>query len=161
MRNLCILSICLLLSACVSGGMKPDSAVLDYEARLQALRTELAQVPGVQLADAKPLSASFPVGTLFVEGSVLPTTGETSPLAALATVLRQSGFNWRLKVRAASGEGELYDKNLAAMRAKVLRTYFKNAGIDMQRIPLTAVAEAGASLELELVQQTTKSSLEE
>ena len=149
MRNLCLLLFCLLLTACVSGtGLKEEPPGLSP----QQLRIELAKVSGVRIADGEPLLARFPVGTLFAQGSALPMPGGPALLDALTNLVKKSKLNWSLKVRAASGEGEQHDAELAATRAEILKVYFNNARVNMQKISITAIAEQGASLELELVQ---------
>ena len=147
MRNFCLLLICFLLAACAPAS---SQAPIIEEAGMsrQELRTELAKIAGAQITEGDSLVVSFPTGTLFATGSALPMPGGIDPLDALATVMKQSGLSWSLKVRAASGEGELYDSELAAIRAKILRTYFKNSGLNTQLISIIALAEPGAPLEL-------------
>ena len=156
MHNFYILLSCLLLTACASGSSlqkEAPSPSKDVPASsFQVLRTALAAVPGAQIAEGEPLVVSFPVGTLFAQDSVLPMPGGTAPLDALAAVLKQSGVMWKLKVRAASGEGEGYDLELANLRVKVLRTYFKSSGVNLRKIETTVVAESGAPLELKPIQ---------
>lgn len=151
MRTFCLLLICFLLAACAP--VSSQAPILEEVGMSpQELRTELAKIAGAQIAEGDSLVVSFPVGTLFATGSVLPMPGGIAPLDALAAVMKQSGLSWSLVVRAVSGEGELYDSELAATRAKTLRTYFKKSGLKAQKISITARAGSGAPLELKPVQ---------
>lgn len=152
MRHLGLLLICLLLCACgARSGVKREPSVTGALS-FQQLRNELAQIPGAQVTEGEPLVVSFPVGTLFGAGAALPMPGGTVPLDALSALVKQSGLNWRIRVRAASGEGAAYDATLANTRARIIETYFTNAGINLRKISLNAGAEPGAPLELTLVQ---------
>ncbi len=151
MRNFCLLLICFLLAACAPGASTKAPPIEEVGMSPQMLRAELTKISGAQIAEGS-LLVSFPVGTLFAAGSALPMPGGTEPLDALSTLMKQSGLSWSLIVRAASGEGELYDSKLAATRAKILKTYLKNAGLNLQKISITARAESGASLELKPIQ---------
>ncbi len=151
MRNFCLLLICLLLSACAPGASTNVPPIEEVGMSRQMLRAEFAKIPGAQIAEGS-LLVSFPVGTLFATGSALPMPGGIEPLDALSTLMKQSGLSWSLIVRAASGEGDLYDSELAATRAKVLKTYFKNAGLNLKKLSITARAESGAPLELKPIQ---------
>jgi len=147
MRNFCLLLICFLLAACAPASSQAPILEKDGMSQ-QELRIELAKIAGAQIAEGGSLVVSFPTGTLFATGSVLPMPGGIDPLDALAAVMKRSRLNWNLKVRAASGEGELYDSDLAATRARILRTYFKNSGLSAQTLSITTLAETGAPLEL-------------
>ncbi len=151
MRNLGLLLISLLLSACATGSVTKAPVAGLVVLSIQELRIELAKIAGALVADGEPLVASFPLGTLFAQGSALPMPGGTVPLDAISALIKRSGLNWQLRVRAASGEGAQYDGQLSATRAEILRIYFKNSGIDLSKLMLTAVAETGAPLELKPV----------
>lgn len=145
-----------ILSACApaSGGPKAGPAV-QQPTRVeplshQRLREELARLPGARLSPGDPLQVSYPAGSLFAESALLPMPGGAGALDALAAVLRQSHLSWVLRVRASTGEGAAYDAKLAAERARILQLYLTNAGVDLRRISLMSVAEAGAPLELSL-----------
>jgi len=156
MRNLCLLLICFSLTACVAGtgtsskyrAPIPAGVVLSFP----QLRAELAKIPGIQVAVGEPLVASFPAGVLFAQGSVLPMPGGTEPLDALSTLVKRSGKSWAIKLRADSDEGQLYDAQLVSKRVKLIKTYFKSSGVNLRKLSITAVAEAGASLELRPIQ---------
>lgn len=157
MRNIFLLLICLLLSACAPGtGLKPAADILTTEMKANLsypqLRKELAKLPGAQISDGEPLLVSYPVGTMFAESAVLPMPGGAGQLDALVVLIKQSGLAWRLKVRAASGDGEKYDAQLSAARAEVLRTYLQASGVNLRKISIMAVAESGAPLELSIIQ---------
>jgi hypothetical protein len=152
MRNLCLLLICLMLAACApaTGGDAKARKLLNQE-QLQALRNELMLIPGVHVITNQPLTLGFPVGTMFTEGSALPFPG-TEALEALTTLIKQSELHWEVTVRAASGEGEKHDSELANTRARILQTYFKSFAVNLDNIAMTARAEAGDPLELKLIQ---------
>ena len=149
MRNLGLLLICLLLTACATGSVTKAPPAEVVALSVQELRNELAKIPGARVADGEPLVARFPAGTLFAVGSALPMPDGTAALDALSALLKRSELNWQLRVRAASGEGEQYDEQLAGTRAEILKIYFKNSGIDLRKLKLSAVAETGAALELQ------------
>ncbi len=151
MRNFCLLLICLLVAACAPGAATKTPPIEEVGMSPQILRAELTKIPGAQIAEGS-LLVSFPVGTLFAAGSALPMPGGIEPLDALSTLMKQSGLSWSLMVRAASGEGELYDSELAATRAKILKIYLKNSGLDLQKISITSRAESGAPLEIKPIQ---------
>lgn len=161
MRKLFSLLICCLLCACAATNV-PQSRETQPQARAEKalsfpqLRRELAALPGVTVADGEPLRASYPAGTLFAAAAVLPMPGGTVQLDALAALLKKSNMKWNLRVRAATADGRDYDGRLAADRARILGIYLREAGVDPQKINLTAVAEEGAPLELTLRNQVTR-----
>ncbi len=145
--RLFLLLLCLLMSACAPGG--PGSEALLSSSQL---RTAMAKLPGAQVIEGNPLRISYPSGILFAEASVLPMPGGPEQLDPLMTLIRQSGVAWQLRVHAVSGEGEKYDRLLAAERVKVLRTYLKSSGVDLLKITITAVSGSGVPLELSIAE---------
>lgn len=153
MRKLCFILVCLLLTACTAGtGSQSARKQLSQAEQVLNLRAGLAQIPGAEVAAGAPLLVSFPLGTLFAQGSALPIASGIAPLDALVALVKQSEAHWQVRLRAASGEGAEYDAQLATMRARIIKTYFKNSGINLLALEITAVAETGAPLELKLVQ---------
>lgn len=156
MRSLIlVLIVAILVTACGPATNRPQERsplTSDQPVPLSnpQLRTALEQLPGLVLAPGDPLRASYPVGALFAEAALLPLPGGVATLDPLAMLLRQSTHTWRLTVRAATGEGLEYDRQLAAERTRVLQTYFKNAGVDLRRLTFLSLAEAGDPLELTL-----------
>ncbi len=153
--SLLILLGAILLAACapspqgrpgVEAPAEPQAPALSHA----ELRQELARLPGAEVSEGEPLRVSYPAGVLFGEFALLPMPGGSGMVDALARVLRNSGLSWQLKLRAATGEGEEYDRQLAAERARVLLTYLKGAGVDPRKISLVSLAEAGSPLELTL-----------
>lgn len=158
MRNIFLLLICLLLSACAASNqqqvVKPSKPEAKTKTSLNypQLRQELAKLPGAMISDREPLLVTYPAGSLFAQNAVLPMPGGTGSLDALARLIKHSNLTWQLKIRAYAGEGADYDEQLAAERAKILRTYLRGAGVNVKKIMIMTVAEEGAPLELSVSQ---------
>ncbi len=157
MRNLIIFIICALLAACASGGgpaqvtrSQPQIAI--PELSYQELRQEFKTLAGAVVSETDPLVVSYPNGTLFTDTALLPMPGGAGQLDAIASLIRQSGMNWSLKVRADAGEGAEYDALLAAQRVKVLQTYFQSVGVSLKKVAINAVPGPGVPLELHIIE---------
>jgi len=148
------LLICCLLSACAVGtsgtSVQPNGGEPPALSHAQLRRT-LAALPGAQVPETEPLRVLFPAGSLFARGSVLPMPGGTGLLDGLADLLKKSQLPWQLTLRATSGEGTEYDKGLAASRVEVLKTYFKDVGLNPRKLRFKSAAEEGALLEMQLL----------
>ncbi|MCF6177778.1 MAG: hypothetical protein L3J63_00100 [Geopsychrobacter sp.] len=153
MRRFIYLLLICLLSACALGGQQTDKSKSAFElspALSHAqLREAFAALPGVLVPESEPLRVLFPAGVLFASGSVLPMPGGSGMLDSLVDLLKESNLDWRFILRAASGEGTEYDQGLAAARVKILKTYFKDVGLNVRTLRFQAVAEAGPLLEIQ------------
>lgn len=148
--RLALLFLPLALLACVPPPAPPPPPVAPPDTGA-ALRRELAALPGAVVGEAEPLTVSYPGETLFAAGSVLPLPGGTAVLDPLAAVLAaHPELNWRGTVRARTEVSPEYDAALAGKRLELLQRYFRNKGIDGERLPLTALVAPGAPLELTL-----------
>lgn len=153
MRRFIYLLLVCLLSGCAVGGQKTNklesAAENSPDLSHAQLREAFTALPGVQVPESEPLRVLFPAGVLFAQGAVLPMPGGSGMLDRIAGLLKDSNLSWRLILRAASGEGAEYDESLAAARAKVLKTYFNDVGLNSRMIAFQAVAEAGPLLEMQ------------
>jgi len=142
-----------LLSGCASGtlpssGESPVGGQVEKNISYAQLRSEFASLPGALVSETDPLIVSFPVGTLFAAGAVLPMPGGAGLLDALARVVKDSNLLWQMKVRAATDGGQRYNQDLAEERVRVLKVYLTGSGVNLRHLRFSAVAEGGASLEM-------------
>ncbi len=146
LTRLLLVPLLLLLCSCApSRGPAPPP--LDEA----ALRGQLAALPGAEQVQAGPPGISYPGESLYPRLSALPKAGEAERLGALAELLRtHPAASWLGVVRAATGVSAEYDLILAQKRAELLKRYFRNQGIDEQRLAISAEAGDGAALEVRL-----------
>lgn len=137
--------VAVLLAGCVTapgGAAKAGSAAA---AATPSLRSQAAQLPGVELAAGEPLVLRYP--GLFAEGAALPLAGGVEQLQPLGDFLQQAGATrWQLRVRGDGPQGLA----LAEARARLLRGFFERRGLAGERLQWQAAAGAGPALELQL-----------
>jgi hypothetical protein len=132
----------LLLAACA---LPPKESP---EVAQQKMATQLQALPGA-VVNAENLQISYPVGSLFAEGSVLPLPGGMEMLDPLIDLLI---YNPQFEVNGiirSSGHEEQHDLLLAGKRLELLQTIFQNRGLDAGRLQWKMAAGAGAPLELQ------------
>jgi len=119
------------------------------------VQAALEQIDGIDIAAGTPLRFSYPVDSLFGAAAVLPMPGGVAQLDRLVNLLKNAGLKWQMKVRAATGYGPEYDRQLAEARLRNLNFYFSGSGLDMKLLTPQALAEGGAPLEFTLLPPPT------
>jgi len=150
-----MLSLLLLVSCAPAPEVKSTPPIRvegPSKAEVDKLRQLWSQVEGVVIADGDPLRISYPTGVLFAASALLPMPGGIAQLDTLVQNIKNSGRDWRLLVRAHSGERGDYDQTLAAARVNILKTYLDGAGLTQKQARLKVDNNPGAPLELQLVE---------
>jgi len=137
----CLLLI-ILLAACALPQKESPEVVR------QKITAQLLTLPGAIVAE-EGLQVSYPDGSLFAKGSVLPLPGGMAMLDPLIDLLINNEQFEVSGVVRSSGHDTQYDRQLAAKRLELLQTIFQNRGLTAERVQLTMNADAGAPFELQ------------